>query len=110
LEITNNALTHIDNSFPGLLYKTKDFNKIESFKVELTKIIEGQVIVNMEGSMVTSIETPTKCDKLLEILGHLNFIIDSKTFPLNLSSFLYPSTSDRSNCTIDLQIVVFNEA
>jgi len=48
-----------------LLYKTKDFNKIEGLKVELSKIIGGQVIVNMQGSMVTSVETPTKCEELL---------------------------------------------
>ena len=61
LPIANNALAQIDNSFPGLLYKTRDFSKIESFKDELSKLINAQVIVNMQGSMVTSIMTPTKC-------------------------------------------------
>ena len=78
MSIANNILATIDNSFPGLLYKTKDFNKIEIFKRELSKIINGQVIVNMQGSMVTTMETPSTCSELLEILGPLNFDIDGK--------------------------------
>ena len=91
----------IDNSISGILYKTKDFKKIETFKDNLSNLIGNYAVVNMEGSMVTSVSVPMNCTAFNTKLGPLNMAVGNKQFNMSIWSFLTPSV-DKKKCKFDI--------
>ncbi len=71
------SFVKIDNSISGMLFKTNDFNKIKKFKDRLSELIGNYAVVNMEGSMVTSVSLPMNCTSFEKAVGTLNFAIGS---------------------------------
>jgi len=102
------SFVKIDNSISGILFKTKNFKKIETFKDNLSNLIGSYAVVNMEGSMVTSVTVPINCTAFNEKLGPLNMTVDDKQFNMSIWSFLTPSV-DKKKCKFDVQIQVFQE-
>lgn len=69
------SFVKIDNGISGILFKTNDFNEIETFKDNLSNLIGNYAVVNMEGSMVTSVVVPMNCTAFMKTLGPLNMTI-----------------------------------
>ena len=65
------SFVKIDNGISGLLFKTKDFKKIETFKDNLSNLIGNHAVANMEGSMVTSVSVPKNCTAFNKTIGPL---------------------------------------
>lgn len=75
--VDQTSFVKIDNTISGILFKTNDFKKIEKFKDNLSNLIGNYAIVNMEGSMVTSVEVPMNCTSFEKAIGTLNLAIGS---------------------------------
>lgn len=89
------SFVKIDNSISGILFKTKDFNEIETFKDNLSNLIGSYAVVNMEGSMVTSVTVPMNCTAFNTKLGPLIMSVDNKQFNMSIWSFLTPSVDKK---------------
>lgn len=89
------SFVKIDNSISGILFKTKDFKKIETFKDNLSNLIGNYAVVNMEGSMVTSVTVPMNCSAFNTKLGPLIMSVDNKQFNMSIWSFLTPSVDKK---------------
>jgi hypothetical protein len=69
------SFVKIDNGISGILFKTNNFTKIETFKDNLSNLIGNYAVVEMEGSMVTSVSVPMNCTAFMKTIGRLNFTI-----------------------------------
>ena len=95
------SFVKIDNSISGILFKTNNFTKIESFKDNLSSLIGNYAVVNMEGSMVTSVVIPMNCIVFNTTIGSLKMAVDKNIFSMSIWSFLTPS-ADKKKCKFDV--------
>lgn len=95
------SFVKIDNSISGILFKTNNFTKIESFKDSLSSLIGNYAVVNMEGSMVTSVVIPMNCTAFNTTMGPLKMAVDKNIFSMSIWSFLTPS-ADKKKCKFDV--------
>jgi hypothetical protein len=95
----------LDNAVPGIVFKTKDPQRISTFHKYLTDTLQTQVEMEMQGAIVDKfLIKQMNCSNSSELLGSLTFAPRASGAILEFNSTTFLRNNKDGDCTLYMSI------